>query len=116
MSDFEVSPEEKPVWLDTQFFHNLLEIREAFKVKSVKFACAKGENFASKIFRVELDFGDAKKSETLIVKSRPCDGGFSEEFTKKFNIYPKEIEAYELIDHFEELFHEIGIDVTFSPK
>lgn len=113
MSNSNVSAEEMPEWLTVDFFRNLLSITGDLSVTDVQFACAKGENFASVIFRVKLEFGS--ESRWVIVKSSPV-GGFSEEFSKKFNIFPKEIEMYEIIDRFEKIYQAIGRDVTFAPK
>lgn len=115
MSDLNVIPEEMPEWLTIEFFREYLEIREDFHLKSVQHACAKGDNFASKIYRVELDFGGGE-IESLILKSRPIGSGFCEEFVKKFNVFPKEIEMYAKIDQFEKLFKSAGHNITFAPK
>lgn len=119
MTDLSVSSEEMPEWLNVDFFCDLLSISWPVELKSVKFACAKGDNFASKIYRVELFFADGSTDGTtqwLIVKSRPIGTGFSEEFTKKFQIFPKEIEMYENVDLFEKIFHVIGHTIEFAPK
>lgn len=116
MTDLEVQPQEIPEWLSVDFFRDRLVIAGDLQLQSVQFACAKGENFASNIYRVVLDVGGGE-TQSLIVKSRPLgNGGFSEEFTKKFNVFPKEIRMYEYVDRFERIFHEIGQNVTFAPK
>lgn len=115
MADLTVTSEEMPQWLTLDFFRELQLFSNNFKLKSVQHACAKGDNFASKIYRVEFIFDDDTTS-SLIVKSRPCGSGFSDEFVKKFNVFPKEIEMYENITLFEKLFHASGCDVTFAPK
>lgn len=114
MSDLTVDPEDKPKWLTSQFLRDCLSISGDVKIKNLQYACAIGDNFASKIYRVELVYDDT--TQWLIVKSRPCDGGFSEEFVKKFGVFAKEIEMYEYVDRFEELFRALGSNVTFSPK
>lgn len=114
MSKSAVEPDEIPEWLNVDFFRNLLSITgDDLSMKSVEFACAKGENFASKIFRVGLLSGN--ETRWLIVKSKPV-GGFAEDFSKKFNIFPKEIETYEIVDRFEKIYAENGKDVSFAPK
>lgn len=115
MTDLSVSSEEMPEWLNVDFFRDLLSISGSVELKSVKYACAKGDNFASKIYRAELFLAD-ETTQWLIVKSRPIGTGFSEEFTKKFNIFPKEIEMYENVDLFEKIFHAIGYTIEFAPK
>lgn len=114
MSDLTVCSEEIPDWLTEDFFRDNLNITGDLKLKSVQWACAKGDNFASQIFRVELQFDD-ENSQSLIVKSRPI-GGFSEEFVKKFNIFPKEIEMYQNVQLFEEYFQTLSHRITFAPK
>lgn len=115
MSDLTVLPEEIPDWLTDNFLRELLPISGDFRLKRIEHACSKGDNFASKIYRVELNFavGDTK---TLIVKSSPIEDGFSKEFLKKFNIFSKEIEMYEIVELFEKHFHTIGHEITFAPK
>lgn len=108
--------EEMPVWLDAGFFREHLGIEDECNIKSIEFACAKGENFASKIYRVKLERSGGK-IESLIVKSRPFGGnGFSEDFVKKFNVFGKEIEMYEIIDRFEKIFHAVDDGIEFAPK
>jgi hypothetical protein len=109
-----VSPEELPEWLNEDFFKNHLSIPGDLSIRDIQFACQKGENFASKIYRVVLEF--AGKQHSVIVKSRPTEG-FSEEFSKKFSIFPKEIEMYGIIDRLEQLYSSIGNEnVCFAPK
>lgn len=115
MSDLTLTPEELPSWLTVNFFRDLLSISEEFQLTRVEHACAKGENFASNIYRVELVLADGS-TKSLIVKSSPVGKGFSEEFVKKFNIFPKEIEMYENVELFEKHFHTIGNKITFAPK
>lgn len=114
MSDLTVPCDMMPDWLNIGFFRDQLEVPAEVKLKSVQYACAKGDNFASQIFRVELEYDDGKV-KSLIVKSRPV-GGFSEEFVKKFNVFPKEIEMYQHVDRFEKYFHSMGHKITFAPK
>lgn len=115
MSDLVLTPEESPNWLTVNFFRELLSFPGEFQLKRVEHACAKGENFASNIYRVELVFADGN-TISLIVKSSPVGKGFSEEFVKKFNIFPKEIEMYENVELFEKHFHTIGNKITFAPQ
>lgn len=115
MSDLSVLPTERPTWLTSEFFRDLLPIYGEIKLNNVQYACAVGNNFASNIYRVEVLHAD-DTSQWLIVKARPTDGGFSEDFARKFTIFPKEIEVYKFIERFEGLFRELGYDVSFSPK
>jgi hypothetical protein len=115
MSDLTTAPDEIPKWLTIDFFRKHLSVSADAKIKSVEHACAKGDNFASKIFRVGLQFEDGS-TKSLIVKSRPIGNSVSEEFVKKFNVFPKEIEMYDFVSRFEEIYRATGCDVSFSPR
>jgi Ecdysteroid kinase-like family len=116
MSNVAVTPEEMPEWLTADFLRQLLSISADISIGSVEFACAKGENFASKIFRVVIVQGDDDSSRSLIVKSRPVGDGFSENFSKKFKIFPKEIEMYEKIECFEQILAAHGNATVLAPR
>lgn len=120
MSSLTLSSEEIPSWLNANFLRDLLQISGKFELKTVKYACKKGENFASKIFRLQIVVGDNdidSEGQTIILKSRPFDeNSFSEEFLKKFNIFPKEIEAYALIRKFEKILCDAGIETSFGAR
>lgn len=115
-----ITDEEVPVWLTTAFLRDLLQISGDLKLKSVQYACKKGENFASKIYRAEIECDIGLKS--VIVKSRPFENnGFSEEFLKKFNVFGKEIETYKLVEKFENILTNCAINeedeaVCFAPR
>lgn len=115
MSELNVLADEVPPWLTSEFFRELLSPSGKVELKNVQHACAKGDNFASNIYRVELIFDDCTP-QWLIVKSRPNSGGFSDDFTRKFEVFAKEIEVYEYVDRFEGLFRALGLSVTFSPR
>lgn len=111
-----IPPEEMPAWLDSDFFRQHLDIQDGCEVKTIEFACRKGENFASNIYRAKLERSGGRL-ESLIVKSRPFgENCFSEEFVKKFNVFAKESQMYEIIDRFEEIFLAAGHGITFAPK
>lgn len=65
-----MSNEDKPSWLTHKFLQNLLDIEEKFEITKLEYACAKGENFASKIYRVTLKFASDDRKESIVVKSR----------------------------------------------
>lgn len=115
MSDLIVAPEEMPEWLTDSFVRKLGLFSSEFEIKCVQHACKKGDNFASKIYRVKFS-SDGGKITSLIMKSRPIGTGFSEEFVKKFNIFPKEIDMYKKIDLFEQYFRDVGYEISFAPK
>ena len=108
---------EAPQWLTANFLRDLLQISRDIELTSVRYACKKGENFASKIYRVHYR-SDAGDDETVIVKSRPFENnGFSEEFLKKFNVFAKETETYELIGQFERILRDaFEEDIVLAPK
>lgn len=111
------SADELPAWLDAKFIlRDLLQISDNAELRDVKYACEKGENFASKIFRIEIAYGDGRR-QTMILKSRPFnDSSFSEDFLKKFNVFPKEIEMYDMIESFEEILAKAGVKTSFGAK
>jgi hypothetical protein len=116
MSSLTLSSAEIPTWLNANFIRDLLQISQTFHF-TIEHACKKGENFASKIFRVTIFLDESHASRTIILKSRPFnENTFSEEFLKKFNIFPKEIESYALIERFEEILSEAGIKTSFGSK
>lgn len=105
-----------PVWLDADFFRQHLDIQGVCEVQSIEYACAKGENFASKIFRVKLERSGGR-IESLIVKSRPFGGdNFNADFLTRFDVFGKETLVYQIIDRFEEIFHAVNREITFAPK
>lgn len=112
------SADEIPAWLDAKFIlRDLLQISDKAELRSIQYACNKGENFASKIFRIEIAIGGDGRRQTMILKSRPFnDSSFSEDFLKKFNVFPKEIEMYSLIERFEEILKQAGIHTSFGAK
>lgn len=117
MSSLTLSSAEIPAWLDANFIlRDLLQISDKAELRSVHFACKKGENFASKIFRIEIAYDDTRR-QTMILKSRPFnENSFSENFLKKFDIFPKEIKMYSMIERFEEIFKSAGIKTSFGAK
>lgn len=116
MSNLTLSSAEIPYWLTANFLRDLLQISDRFELKSIKHACKKGENFASKIFRIKIVCNDDEE-QTIILKSRPFDEvSFSEDFLKKFDIFPKEMEAYGLVRCFEEILCAAGLETSFGAR
>jgi hypothetical protein len=108
-----------PSWLTVEFLRDLLQPSGEIELKSIQNACKAGENFASKIYRVKIIFKGHIQS--LIVKSRPFGNNraFSEEFIEKFNVFPKEIDAYKLIENFENILKssiKAPASFRFAPK
>lgn len=111
-----MSTEDKPSWLTHEFLRNLLAIGEEFELTKLEYACAKGENFASKIYRVTLKFTSGGRQESIVVKSRPMGNGFGGEFVRKFNVFPKEITMYGIIEELESIYQVNGYQIKFAPK
>lgn len=109
-----MSIEDKPIWLTHTYLRDLLHISEDFELSQLEYACAKGENFASKIYRVTLSFID--REESIVVKSRPSENGFGGEFVEKFNVFPKEMTMYSIIEELENIYRVNGYDIKFAPK
>lgn len=118
MSEASLPQNEIPEWLTAHFLRDLLQISSDVELTSVQYACKKGENFASKIYRVQYKRDGSDKIEIVIVKSRPFENnGFSEVFLKKFNVFDKEIETYKLIKEFESILSsKSDKDVILAPK
>lgn len=116
MSNLLLSQEEIPEWLTINFLRDILQDSEV-EIKSILHACNKGENFASKIYRVNL-IKTGGLLYSVIVKSRPFDGNsaFSEEFLKKFNVFPKEIQSYQLIEKFESILESVNLSTRLAPR
>ncbi|KAG5681397.1 hypothetical protein PVAND_010838 [Polypedilum vanderplanki] len=114
----ELTLSETPEWLTANFLRDLLQISCHVELTSVEYACKKGENFASKIYRVKYKSDSDADENTVIVKSRPFENnGFSEEFLKKFNVFEKEIETYKLVDAFENILSSsLKKNVILAPK
>ena len=106
-----------PEWLSSTFIlHDLLNISENAEIESFQYACKKDESFASNIFRIKISYRNGG-SQTIILKARPFnESSFREDFLKKFNIFPKEIEMYDMIARFEQILNEVGIKSGFGAK
>jgi Ecdysteroid kinase-like family len=113
-----MSLEDKPSWLTHDFLRDLLDINEEFELTQLEYACAKGENFASKIYRAILTFksSDIARIESIVVKLRPENGGFAGEFVSKFNVFPKEITMYGVIKELENIYQINGYNIKLAPK
>lgn len=113
-----MSTEDNPTWLTHEYLSNLLDIKEEFELTQIEYACAKGENFASKIYRAILTFksnNDARQ-ESIVLKSRPIESGFGGEFVSKFSVFPKEITMYGVIEELENIYQINGYHIKFAPK
>lgn len=110
-----MSMDDKPTWLTQAYLRDLLHISEDFELTRLEYACAKGENFASKIYRVTLMFEDDHE-KSIVVKSRPTENGFGGEFVEKFNVFPKEMTMYSIIEELENIYKVNGYDIKFAPK
>lgn len=107
-----------PEWLKPNLFQEVFGSEVTLTIHAVKFACKKGENFASIMYRVfvGIENEDPVKCRSLIVKSLPLPS-FSEEFIKQFNVFPKEIEMFQhIIPIFQNMYKDIGHDIIFAPK
>lgn len=105
-----------PQWLKKDFFWDILTDKN-LQVHNVRMATKPGDNFASIMYRALVGpADDPAKSISLIVKSDPSLG-LSEDFTKNFNFFGKEIEMYnKIVPGLEKLYRDIGKHVVFGPK
>ncbi|KAJ6636145.1 hypothetical protein Bhyg_14732, partial [Pseudolycoriella hygida] len=91
-----------PDWLNQQFLEKSIRKhskRDTIFIQSFSIvpATAKGENFASAMFRVKVSyhFGDEeKRNESFIIKTESDDGVL---LLNDLNVYEKELEMYEQI-------------------
>ncbi|CAO1413653.1 unnamed protein product [Diamesa serratosioi] len=107
-----------PEWLKPNLFQEVFGSEVSVTIHSVKFACKKGENFASIMYRVcvGVENEDPVKCRSLMVKSMPLSS-FSKEFMIQFKVFPKEIEMFQhIIPIFENMYKEIGHEIVFAPK
>ncbi|XP_055605525.1 uncharacterized protein LOC129753705 [Uranotaenia lowii] len=118
-----------PTWMAKEYFEpaieaslNLNGAENKFSIDEihVKPATEAGDNFASKIYRVQVDVtlpdGTTKKTISLIVKAL-ITTGLTEELLQLLNLFPKEVEMYtKFLPAFEEMYHSKGRNVSFGPK
>ncbi|KAL5283854.1 CHKov1 family protein [Megaselia abdita] len=115
---------EIPSWIQQSLFEDLLkeEFVDYFKITKFhpSFACAVGENFASVMIRVEIDFelkDGSKKKVSFMIKTTPEKGTVSYNNIENLQLFQKEIEIYkEIIPKFEKLYLDKGKEVKFAPK
>jgi Ecdysteroid kinase-like family len=122
----DATPPPLPEWLNTQFFeeilskhHNLTPADYTVKQLETKLATAKGDNYASVMYRcgleVVLQADQTIRSFSFIVKCLPPTTGMSDEFMKAFNLFPKEVKMYQdVVPSFEKVLGEHDIKVKFG--
>lgn len=116
------TPAGYPAWVDKFYFNDILR-KDYGTFKVVRFNVeplnAKGENYASLMFRVKLtvensDTGLAHRN--FVVKAN-LQAGMAQEMIGAFNVFPKEIEMYtDILPKFEALFKAVQKDVQFGPR
>lgn len=86
---------------------------------SVEPACAKGENFASAVYRATINFQlEASKTEaiSLILKVNSNDETVNE-VLEEFQTFDRELTTYkEILFECDRLLSDIGDTLDFSPK
>ncbi|XP_017119025.1 uncharacterized protein LOC108140622 [Drosophila elegans] len=108
-------------WVNITDFKDIISSTEPEFEKIVsgswKLATKPGDNYASKLLRVDIEAqlkDKSSKSFSYILKVNTADDmiNFSD-----FNLFPKEIEVYStFVPGFEKLYKDVGVPVTFSAK
>jgi len=109
---------EAPVWLNAQFFAEVLSRHEKapeLKVIEVKMspASAKGDHYASIMFRGNITYtiSKGKFSKSLIIKTMPEEDGHKKEMLGDSNVFETEIGMYtKVLPKFEEILRKAGDD------
>lgn len=111
-----------PTWVDKFYFNDILR-KDYSQFKVVVFnvgpVTAKGENYASSMFRVKMtvESPSGLVERKFIVKSPLATFGEMDPALKAaFNVFPKEIQMYmEVLPKFQALYKKVGEEVTFGP-
>lgn len=122
-----LSKDEIPVWLNEEYFENLLNTcfqKSDLRVKAliIKRCGGQGENYASKMYRVGTFLHEDSKKETqlqsFIVKTLPENDLALEKLgSDNFNVQNKEMEIYEtILPELEHILNSIGENDTIFPK
>lgn len=117
------TPTGYPTWVDKFYFSDLLR-KDYSQFKIVRFNVeplnAKGENYASLMYRVKLTFENSETGlahRNFVVKTNLLMDGVDAKLMEAFNVFPKEIQMYnEVIPEFEALYKNIGESVQIGPK
>lgn len=113
-----------PIFTKNYFESLLRHDRSDFTIRVTnvrnQLAVGKGENYASQLQRITVDFESADnglQSANLIAKFDLQDAGKIGELTNEFDVFRKEIECYtRLLPNVETLLRSIGDDSVLAPK
>ncbi|XP_002097965.3 uncharacterized protein LOC6537409 [Drosophila yakuba] len=108
-------------WLNVSDFKDIIASTEPNFEKILsgtsKSATKPGDNFASKLLKVEIEAqlkDNSVKTFSYILKVHTANDGIN---FSDFNLFPKEIEVYSTyVPAFEGLYKDVGLPVTFSAK
>ncbi|KAH8312775.1 hypothetical protein KR044_012882, partial [Drosophila immigrans] len=112
---------EAPQWLNVEFFTDILDHylkKPELKILGLKLspASAKGDHYASVMFRAEIEYTTESKKITtifLIIKTIPDEQGHKKEFLDNSHVFPTEISMYtEILPKFEKILREAGDETT----
>ncbi|XP_034487518.1 uncharacterized protein LOC117791754 [Drosophila innubila] len=113
---------EAPQWLSAQFFTEVLDgyLKEpGLKVHKIKLspASAKGDHYASVMFRAAVEYTTqkiGKSTISLIIKTMPEQEGHKKQLLDNSHIFKTEIAMYtEILPKFEAILREVGDETTF---
>eukprot|EP00099_Drosophila_melanogaster_P022588 NP_650103.1 uncharacterized protein Dmel_CG6830 [Drosophila melanogaster] len=110
-----------PDWLNIDDFKEIILSAEPNFEKILsstsKLATKPGDNFASKLLKVEIEAqlkDNSVKTFSYILKVHSDNDAIN---FSDFNLFPKEIEVYSTyVPAFERFYKDVGLPVTFSPK
>lgn len=116
------TPTGYPTWVDKFYFNDILR-KDYDQFKVVRFnvepLLAKGENYASLMYRVKLTVENSKTGlahRSFVVKAS-LQEEMPPEIMEALDVFPKEIEMYtEYLPKFEQMFKEAGENIKFGPK
>lgn len=111
-------------YLNDGYIHKILNAYEKQEVEILKYevesATKKGENFASSLSRLRMQYclgqNGHTKTLTTIVKSR-LGGEVLAEIETEFSIFDRESQVYKIIlKECEDMLKNIGDDTHFGPR
>lgn len=112
-----------PIWVNAENFEDILKenIKDFEKILKVnaESATKSGDNYASSLLRVKVDYETRDKSQQTIsyILKLPLQSEEEKGMVALWNFFDKEISMYSTyLKKFEEMFKEVGEEFNFGPK
>lgn len=111
-------------WINKEFLIKVLEFHEEKSVVlhkfNIQFATSKGDNYVGAVFRSILEYSLDESSEiqtnSIIIKT-PQDNADIKEITEEFNVFDRELQAYQyMLIESMNLLREINDPTVFAPR